>query len=55
MLWVAVGGLAVLITMALVAVARHQGGKGADTDLGSISGSWLNERRAHERESHSDR
>jgi len=48
MVWVVVGGLAVLVTMALLAVARRNGDAGGDRDLGSISSSWLNENRATE-------
>jgi len=36
---------------ALVARSGHQDGK----DLGTISSQWINEQRAHERESSSDR
>jgi hypothetical protein len=55
MVWVAVGGLAMLAMMALLAVARHKGHAGGDADLGSISSSWLNENRANERESTQNR
>jgi hypothetical protein len=51
MVWVVVGGLAVLVMLALLVVARRQGDAGGDQDHGSISGSWLNEHRARERDS----
>jgi hypothetical protein len=53
MVWVVLGGLAVLVTMVLLAaVARHKGDAGSDPDLGSISSSWLNENRAQDRDFH---
>jgi hypothetical protein len=55
MVWVVVGGLAVLVTLALVVVAWRTGDTGGDRDLGSISSSWLSERRAHERDSNPNR
>jgi hypothetical protein len=55
MVWVVVGGLAVLVTMALLAVAWRKGDAGGDPDLGSISSSWLNENRAQDRESSHNR
>ena len=55
MVWVVVGGLAVLVTLALLVGARRRGGMGGDRDLGSISSSWLSERRAHERDSNPNR
>jgi hypothetical protein len=55
MVWVAVGGLAVCVTLALWAAARRKGGAVGTDDLGSISSSWLNERRAHDRESDPNR
>ena len=57
MVWLAVGVLAVVVMMAAVAIARRNADadSGGDGDLGSISGSWLNEHRAHERESNHNR
>jgi hypothetical protein len=55
MVWVVVGGLAVLVMLVLLVGARRKGGAGGDRDLGSISSSWLSERRAQERDSHPNR
>jgi hypothetical protein len=52
MVWVAIGGLAVLATMALLTFARRNGDGVGDRDLGKISSGWLNQNRAHEWESH---
>ena len=56
MVWIAVGGLAVLGAVALlVVIARRNRDPSGDRDLGDISSSWLNEHRAHERESNHNR
>ena len=54
MVWVTLGGVAVLVILAVIVAARNMG----DTtggDLGIISSSWLNERRANDRESDHNR
>jgi hypothetical protein len=48
MVWIALLGLAVLVVLALLVMARRR--DGASGDLGTISGSWLNERRAQDRD-----
>ena len=50
MVWVAVGVLAVVVALALLLMTRRRDGGVGDRDLGSISSSWLNERRAHDRD-----
>lgn len=51
MVWIALAVLAVVVAVALLfLVARRRDGDGGDRDLGIISSSWLNERRAHERD-----
>ncbi|MCU1384534.1 MAG: hypothetical protein JWL71_3231 [Acidobacteria bacterium] len=49
MVWVTLGGVAVCVALTLLLIARRRDG-GGGTDLGTISGSWLNEHRAHERD-----
>ena len=55
MMWLAVGGVAALVVVALFAVAQRTDGVGGDLDLGTISGGWLNERRAHDGDSDPNR
>jgi hypothetical protein len=51
MIWIAGGLVTVCAALALVVAARSRDStKGVDRDFGSISGSWLNERRARDRE-----
>jgi len=51
MIWIAGGILTACAALGLVAVARRANNpNGVDRDFGSISGSWLNERRARDRE-----
>jgi hypothetical protein len=47
--WIGIGGL-VALALAVWALMRR-GGDGDGADLGTISGQWLAEHRAHERES----
>jgi hypothetical protein len=55
MVWVSLGVLVVCVVLAwlLLMVRRRDGGGG--TDLGSISSSWLNESRAHDRDGDANR
>ena len=51
MVSIAILGLAVFVVLALLVMARHRDvANGVDRDFGSISDTWLNERRAHDRE-----
>jgi hypothetical protein len=50
MMWIALGVLAVCVALALFVMVRRRDGGGRERDLGIISSSWLNERRAHERD-----
>jgi hypothetical protein len=57
MVWITVGGVAVLMIVGiLVAAVRKRGGSGdGDRDRGIISTSWLNEHRASDRDSDHNR
>ena len=55
MVWVTLGGVAVLIAAVIMVAARRKGGTSGDRDLGIVSSSWLNERRASDRESDHNR
>jgi len=55
MVWVTLGGVAVLTIAAIMVAARRKGGVSGDRDLGIVSSSWLNERRASDRESDHNR
>ena len=51
MTWIVGGILTTCAALALVIAARRRDSpNGVDRDFGSISDSWLNERRAHDRE-----
>ena len=52
MVWVTLGGVAVLTIAAIMVTARRKGG---ESDLGIVSSSWLHERRASDRESNHNR
>jgi hypothetical protein len=49
MVWLGLVVLVAVIALVLFLMARRRDGAG-DRDLGTISGSWLNERRAHDRD-----
>jgi hypothetical protein len=56
MIWIAGGILTVCAAFGLFAAARRRDGSNSvDRDFGSISGTWLNERRARDRESDNNR
>ena len=55
MVWIAVGGVVALVTTAFWVIAWSKRDGTHDRDLGSISGTWLNERRASDREGESQR
>jgi hypothetical protein len=51
MIWIIGGVLTGCVALGLVIVARRRDSpNGIDRDFGSISGTWLNERRARDRE-----
>lgn len=51
MIWIVAGMLLACAALGLLVVARRRDApNGVDRDFGSISGSWLNERRARDRE-----
>ena len=50
MVWIAVGGVAVLVTTAFGVITWSRRDGVQERDLGSISGTWLNERRANDRD-----
>lgn len=52
MIWIAIGVLTACAALVLLIAAarRRDSPNGVDRDFGSISGSWLNERRARDRE-----
>jgi hypothetical protein len=54
MVWVAAGGFVVVVTMAAWAF-RRTGAARSGTDLGDISTSWLNQHRAHDRDTDPNR
>jgi hypothetical protein len=54
MVWLAVGGFLAVVTAAARAFRRDGVSRGG-TDLGDISTSWLNQHRAHERETDPNR
>jgi hypothetical protein len=55
MIWIAGGILTVCAGLGLLAATRRRDGPNVDRDFGSISGTWLNERRARDRESDNNR
>ena len=55
MVWIAIGGLIVLVTIVLFASARRADDAVGDRDLGKISSGWLNQNRAREWESSHNR
>ena len=56
MIWIAAGLVGACAACVLLFAARRGNGPNAvDRDFGSISGTWLNERRARDRESDNNR
>jgi hypothetical protein len=56
MIWITGGVLTACIAIGLLVAARRRDAPNSvDRDFGSISGTWLNERRARDRESDNNR
>ena len=55
MVWMTVGGVAVVMILGIMVAARRKRGGSVDGDRGIISTSWLNEHRASDRDSDHNR